>query len=179
MADKLTLARPYAKAIFDIACVGEDYDRWSYVLSVLSFLVADKRVANLLRNKTLSSSDLSEFFSKVCGADFNTEEHNLIHVLACAGRLNVVSYIAILYEQFKAVALKTLKVELISAVALSEQQKIQFSQMLKNYFLRTIELDCHVDAHLIGGYVVRAGNQIIDGSLRGNLVKLKNIMGGR
>lgn len=178
MADHLTLARPYAKAIFEIAALQQNFSRWSYVLSVLSWIVQDARVRHLLRNATLSMNTIAAFFDAVCESDFKPEELSLIHVLAYSHRLSIVSSVANLYEKLRAAAEKTLKVELISAIVLNDEQKKRFAEKLGDCFARTIQLDCRVDKALMGGYVVKADNRVIDASLRGELINLKKMMSG-
>lgn len=180
--DQFTLARPYAKAIFEIALAEKNYDHWSYILNFLSVVVSDTRVMSLLRNATLDVNTITEFFYALCDSDFTdfkTEERNLIHILAYRRRLLIVPFIANLYEKYRAASEKTLTVELISAVPLVNAQKNQFIEKLGEYFGRTIQLECHVDSGLMGGYTVRAKNLVMDGSLKGQLNNLKkNLSGG-
>jgi F-type H+-transporting ATPase subunit delta len=178
MADNLTLARPYAKAIFEIASANQTYLRWSYVLSILTALVSDQLIKPLLRNQSASTQELSDFFCEIVSSDFTEEECNLIRVLVDSRRMGIVEQVALLYEQLKADAEKTLKVDLLTAIPLNENQREQFSKSLGHYFSRTIELNCELDSNLIGGYVAKAGNQVIDGSLKSELKKLQQSMGG-
>lgn len=178
MADSFTLARPYAKAIFEIASAEQSYVRWSYVLNVLRGLTENKRVIAFIRNPTVSVHSIADFFCGVCTPDFKPEEYHLIHILAYRRRLNIVSFIAKLYESLRAEAEKTLTVELISAIPLNDAQKQHFIAQLGRYFSRTVRLECSVDKTLMCGYVVKAENRVMDGSLRGELINLNKMMGG-
>ncbi len=177
MADKLSLARPYAKAVFELATANKAYLRWSYVLGVLTALVKDPQIKPLLSNQ-IEAQALGDFLCEIVVNDFTEEESNLIRVLAAKRRLNIIEQVALLYEQLRAAAEKTLEVELISAVPLNETQKATFGKELGDYFSRTVELKCKVDKNLMGGYLAKAGNHLIDGSLRGELRKLQQSMGG-
>lgn len=177
MADKLSLARPYAKAVFELATVNKTYARWSYVLSFITALVNDPQIKPLLANQS-SAQALGDFLCEIVVNDFTEEEANLIRVLAAKRRLNIIEQLALLYEQLRASAEKTLKVQLISAVPLNEAQKAEFEKKLGDYFSRTVTLACEVDPNLMGGYLAKAGNHVIDGSLRGELRKIQQSMGG-
>jgi F-type H+-transporting ATPase subunit delta len=178
MADNFTLARPYAKAIFEIAAKHNEYNRWSYVLKVLCWLTENKWVITFIHNPTIPVSQVADFFCAVCVPDFTEEECNLIRILAYRRRLKIVSFIAKLYESLRADAQKTLKVDLISAIPLTDAQKNHFVECLSAYFSRTVRLDYFVDEALMGGYVVKAENRVMDGSLRGGLSNLQNMMSG-
>lgn len=177
MSEKRTLARPYAKAIFEMALQSKNFEAWSSMLTVLCMIIEDERVQRLLNNPTINPEILSEFFMMVASGALDEAGKNLLNTLAQKKRLKLLPDIKILYETFREEAEKILPVTCITAVPLSETQKKGFIEVLTKRFGRTIELSCEVNPELVGGFFIKAGDTIIDGSVRGQLQQLKDIMG--
>ena len=110
----------------------------------------------------------------VAGDNINDMGKNFLNVLAENGRLNVLAEIAELYEQHRAEAEKTVEAEVTSAFPLSDAQKQQLIDALKNRLGRDVSLVTKTDENIIGGAIVRAGDLVIDGSVSSQLEKLGN-----
>jgi F-type H+-transporting ATPase subunit delta len=162
MAEKVTLARPYAKAAFEAARDGKDFARWSEMLAAAAATVADARVVKLLSSPRVSPADLVELIAEASRAD--ERGRNFLNTLAINRRLAVLPEVAAIYEELRAEVENVTDVHITSAVQLDEAQK----KRLK----REVRLHCDVDAGLIGGAVVRAGDFVIDGSLKARLERL-------
>ena len=170
MVEKVTLARPYAKAAFEAARDSKDYARWSEMLAAAATTVADQRVVKLLSSPRVQPADLVELIAEASGAD----EHgrNFLNTLAQNRRLAVLPEVAAIYEELRADVENITDVHITSAVQLDEAQRTRLTAALKRRLKRDIRLHCEVDASLIGGAVVRAGDFVIDGSLRARLERL-------
>lgn len=177
MTEKRTLARPYAKAIFEMAFRDKNFEVWSNMLTVLCMIAEDERVKRLLSNPTLNPEVLSDFFIMVASGALDEPGKNLLRTLAEKRRLKLLPDIKVLYEVFREEAEKILPVTCITAIPLSDEQKKGFIEVLSKRFGRTIELSCEVDPNLVGGFFLKAGDTVIDGSVRGQLKQLKEIMG--
>lgn len=176
MAESITLARPYAKAAFEVAVADKTLDEWSEALSVLAAVTADDKIAILLASPTLSAEKQSEALVGVCGDKVSDKAANLVRLLAENRRLLLFAEISAGFETLKAEHLKAIEVELISAFELSEEVVEQLSKALHKRLDREIALTRRVDRHLIGGAVIRAGDTVIDNSVRGKLKKLAESM---
>ena len=77
-----------------------------------------------------------------------------------------------LYEQHRAEAERTIEAEVISAFPLSDAQQSLLAEKLKQRLGRSVNLIAKVDANLLGGAIVRAGDLVIDGSVNGQVDKL-------
>ena len=172
MAEKSTIARPYAQAAFDLAQEKDELKTWSDMLQLCAMIVRDEQVSRLIGNPGVSKDDLVELILKVAGDRLNAVVRNFIRVLANNGRLNVLSEIAELYEQHRADAERRVDAEVISAFPLSDAQQQALAASLKKRLGREVRLTASTDESLIGGAIVRAGDLVIDGSVSGHLNKL-------
>ncbi|MBL8268866.1 F0F1 ATP synthase subunit delta [Steroidobacter sp.] len=171
MAEKATIARPYAKAAFASARQHNALERWSKVLATASSVVQDERVAQLLSSPRVTSEQLSGLIADIVG-ELDEQTRNFVATLASNRRLGLLPEIASMYEALRAEAENTADVQVISAVELNEAQKQRLAAALKQRLKREVRLHCEVDASLIGGAIVRAGDFVIDGSLKARLDRL-------
>ncbi len=172
MAEKSTIARPYAQAAFDLAKDKNDLKSWSEMLALAAMIVSDEQVHRLIGNPEVSKDDLVELILNVAGEGLDTVGRNFIRVLSGNGRLNVLPEIVILYEQHRAEAERYIDAEVISAFPLSDAQQQTLVESLKSKLGRDVRLTASTDETLIGGAIVRAGDLVIDGSITGHLNKL-------
>ena len=170
MAEKVTLARPYARAAFEAARDSKGFARWSEMLAAAAATVADERVVKLLSSPRVQPADLVELIAEASKAD----EHgrNFLNMLAQNRRLAVLPEVAAMFEELRADVENVTDVHITSAVQLDEAQRTRLAAALKKRLKREVRLHCDVDAGLIGGAVVRAGDFVIDGSLRARLERL-------
>ena len=172
MLNTVTLARPYAKAVFYIARTSGLYNDWSYILKFLSFVIQDKLVKELLLNPMLSVEDKAGFILDVGGSVFFERGAQFVKLLARTERLSLAPAIQVLYEIYRAEAEKKLAVEVISAFKLDDTQLIQLKNAISKKFDREIQIKLTIDPGLLGGIVIKAGDEVIDSSLHGQLESL-------
>lgn len=172
MAEKSTVARPYAKAVHEIAVEKGDADAWSALLEIAGQAAADRRFQALLNDPTVSQEELAELLIGICGEAAHELGRNFIAVLAENDRLAWLPEIRAEYERLRAEAENIVDVEISSAVPLSEEQQAQYAAALRKRLGKTVRLHCEVDESLLGGAVIRADDLVIDGSLRGRLDRL-------
>ena len=173
MSQALTLARPYARAAFALARDGAGYAAWSEALGFAACAAADARVAGLIGNPRLSKADavalLSPEGAEPAFADF-------LALLSENRRLVLLPEIAGLFEQLRADAERVVKAKVTSAAALPAVELDTIKAALRRRFGRDVELETAVDASLIGGALIDAGDIVIDGSLRGKLQRLQGAL---
>jgi F-type H+-transporting ATPase subunit delta len=172
MAERITVARPYAKAVFKLALSQKRLPQWSEALALAASVVADPRVAALLNNPAVSAEQLVGLVSEVGGARLDEQARNLVATLAANRRLGYLPEIAARYEQLRADAERTVEVTVTSAVELSAAQKSRYAEALAKRLGREVRLSCQTDPSLLGGAVVRADDLVIDGSVRAGLTQL-------
>jgi F-type H+-transporting ATPase subunit delta len=174
MAEKSTIARPYAQAAFDIAKEKGDLKGWSEMLQLLAVVASDALMQDMISSPAIESSKVVDVMTGVAGDNIDATGKNFINVLAENGRLSVLPEIAELYEQHRAEAEKTVEAEITSAFPLSDAQVKQLTEALKNRLGRDVSLVTKTDENIIGGAIVRAGDLVIDGSVSSQLEKLGN-----
>jgi F-type H+-transporting ATPase subunit delta len=172
MAEKMTVARPYARAVFEIARESDNLAGWSEFLGRGRLAAADDRVQGLIGNPAVSRKALAGLFMEIAGDAAGEHGANFLKLLAENGRMAWLPEIAAEYELLRAEAENIVDVQLTSAVELDEAQREDFSRSLKKRLGRDVRLHCDTDATLLGGAVIRAGDLVIDGSLLGRLERL-------
>ena len=173
MSEFITVARPYAKAAFDFAVEHQSVERWQDMLAFAAEVTKNEQMAELLSG-ALAPETLAESFIAVCGEQLDENGQNLIRVMAENGRLNALPDVL---EQFiRAVSEATAEVDVISAAALSEQQLAKISAAMEKRLSRKVKLNCKIDKSVMAGVIIRAGDMVIDGSVRGRLERLADVL---
>ena len=172
MAENSTIARPYAQAAFDIANEKSDLKNWSDMLQLIAAVAADAVMSDMISNPSIEREKVVEIIVDVCGDNLNDLAKNFVKVLAENGRLNVVTEIALGYEEHRAEAEKTVEAEVTSAFPLSDAQIKSMTEALKKRLGREVTLNTNIDETIVGGAIIRAGDLMIDGSVSGQLDKL-------
>ncbi|HSC85137.1 MAG TPA: F0F1 ATP synthase subunit delta [Pseudomonas sp.] len=172
MAELTTLARPYAKAAFEYAQAQQQLASWSAMLGLAAVVSQDDTLQRVLKAPRLTSTEKATTFVDVCGDKFDAQARNFISVVAENGRLDLLPEIAAEFELYKAEQEKSVDVEVTSAFALSTEQQDKLAKVLSARLSREVRLHAAEDSSLIGGVVIRAGDLVIDGSIRGKIAKL-------
>ncbi|MCH9694568.1 MAG: F0F1 ATP synthase subunit delta [Gammaproteobacteria bacterium] len=176
MADNNTVARPYATAIFDVANEAGALVAWSESLSIAGQLLSDSGLVDYLGMPELSDEQRLEFlaglFSQAGAAlldGSDTKGSNFLKLLLENGRIAVLPEIAEHFEALKAEVENSVDAVITSASPLSSEQVDEMAAALKTRLGREVRVETQIDEDLIGGAVIRAGDVVIDGSLRARL----------
>jgi F-type H+-transporting ATPase subunit delta len=172
MADKLTIARPYARAAFEEARANGGLAPWSQALQTAAEVVSDPRVEALLGNPHVTPQELAQLVSGIAGAKLGEEGANFVRTLADNRRLAYLPEISALFDTLKDEAEGVADVTVTSAAALDEAQRQKLTAALERRLKRKVRLHCELDPELIGGAVLRSGDLVIDGSLRTRLDRI-------
>lgn len=172
MINTQTLARPYARAAFEFASTARQIDAWSGMLSLAAVAVELPQVAELLKNPRLTSENKVQSLFKLFGNDIDEAFRNFVSTLGDNDRLDVLPTIRELFEELKAESEKTLDVEVQTAFELTPAQLQTLAAALSKRLDRTVNPQQVVNPALIGGVVIRAGDVVVDGSVRGKLSQL-------
>ncbi len=172
MADKLTVARPYARAAFAEARGEDRLTPWSDALKVAAQVVQDARVASLLDNPRVTPAELAELVIGIAGPQLGEHGQNFVRTLAANHRLAYLPEISARFELLKDAAEGVADVTVTSAAALDEARQKKFTAALEKRLKRKVRLHCEVDPGLIGGAILRAGDLVIDGSLSTRLDRI-------
>jgi len=177
MAELATIARPYANAVFELAKRDDALADWSRMLEVLTATTGYEPVIRLLDSPDLPATSKAFRLAEVCGDELDDRGKKFLQSLAEHDRLGLIGEVREQFEALRAEELKSLDVEVVSAFPLSDAQSDALKQALSNKFGKEIAIESRVDQGLIGGAVIRAGDMVIDGSVRGKLQKLAENLG--
>ena len=170
--DATTIARPYAEAVFQRAVETDKLDLWSEMLGLLGTAVADPMLSEVLANPELSRRQKAELMLDIGGGHLSGEGQNLVRLLAENGRIGVLPEIAEAFEYAKAEHEGSVDVEVTTAFALKPAQEEALASALKKKLGREVRITSHEDPELIGGFRLRAGDMVIDGSVAAQLSQL-------
>lgn len=167
-----TIARPYAEAIFGRAQDTDRLDAWSTMLEFLTQVAREPELAGLIASPKLSREQLQTLMLEIGADQLDREGANLVRLLVRNDRVGLLPEIARQYELLKREHQGVLKVQVRSAYAVDAEQEQAIAAALKARLKRDIEIAAVEDPSLLGGIVIRAGDLVIDGSVRGRLQKL-------
>jgi F-type H+-transporting ATPase subunit delta len=172
MAELATLARPYSKAVFELAKSQGRLDAWARMLELLTAIAAQEPVRQLLDSPELTDSAKAQRLIRICGDDIEDRGRALINLLAVNKRLALIGELREQFDELKAQEEQVLDVEVVSAYELTGAQADMLREALQRKFQREVNMTSRVDTGLVGGALIRAGDTVIDGSVRGRLAKL-------
>lgn len=175
MAELSTIARPYTKAAFESAREQKALDQWSSAIALAAQATQDEQVSTLLSNPAIESEQKAQLIIDI-SSDANEQFQNFIKVLADNNRLFVLPEISMLFESLKAQQEKSVDVFVTAAFDLTDDQQTKLAQALGKKLDRDVNITSEVDASLIGGLLIKAGDLVIDGSVRGKLAKLSEAL---
>ena len=172
MSDLATLARPYAEAIFKRAKETKATDKWTQMLALVSLVMQDNELIALVKNPKVAQDRIGQLISEICQGQLDDEGANFVKLLVQNDRLLLAPQIASLYEEYKAEDEGYVDVDVSSAFALTKAEEKNLITSLEKTLNKTVRLKAGVDKTLIGGFLARAGDIVIDGSIKGQLQQL-------
>ena len=172
MSDYTTVARPYARAVYQQATESTSVDSWSNALALLSAVAEDTAMKAVLDNPQAGSEQKAELILKVAGDKLSVAQQNLVKLMAENGRLKALPEVAKQFEVYRAEAEGKIDAEVVSAFPLSSEQAESITSTLKAKLGREVTISTSTDESLIGGVVIKAGDTIIDASMKSQLASL-------
>lgn len=177
MAEPVTLARPYAKATFQTALADGDLLKWEGMLSVLGGVTSHAKVQSALRDPSLTAEKQASILLDLCSAELNDKGKNFVSLLAKYRRLSLLPEIAAQFKDLKAKQEKLVAVSISSAFEMEDAVSRRLGEALSAKWGCQVELKTEVDKSLLGGVIIRAGDAVIDASVRGRVLKLAETLG--
>jgi F-type H+-transporting ATPase subunit delta len=176
MINAYKLARPYAQAVFEYALEHKQIEDWSAALQMLANGAEIPVLKSLLTNPQYTTEQLTDIFLQLGTDRLNEHVANLIKLLAKKRRLPILPAVQQLFEQFRATNDQTIEVSVSSAIELDESYKQTLNRVLSKKFDQRVALQYHIDESLLGGLLIRAGDKVIDSSVRGRLQRMREAL---
>ena len=178
MSELTTTARPYARAIFELASESGKLTEWSETLQFMAAVASNEDARRLLDNPKLTKEAAGEILIKLCGEQIDDQAQNLAKLLAENSRISVLPEISALYEELKADAEGSADVQVTSAFEMSDAEQAKLADALKAKLGRDVNLTVEIDESIMGGVIIRAGDMVIDGSIQGRLQSMTHALNG-
>lgn len=176
MSELATLARPYAAAVFKRAKETHATAKWSQSLAFISAVLNNENISAVVDNPKVSRQGLSSLMLDICQGQVDKEGENFLKLLVHNNRLSLLPYIAKLFEAYKAEDEGYVEVQVFTAYAFTKEAKQEFTATLEKTLGKKIHMNVTVDKSLIGGVLVRAGDRVIDSSIRGQLQHMQKAL---
>ena len=173
MAERATIARPYARAAFAHARENGRTADWARWLGKAAAIVASDDYALLARSPGVTAAQLVGLVTSICDAELDAAGRAFMALLAENQRVDYLPEIAQQFAALAADAENVADVEIVSAAALDDGQQARLADAMRKRLQRDVRLTCRIDPALIGGAIVRSGDLLIDGSLKGKLERLQ------
>ncbi len=169
MAEPVTVARPYAEAVFKLASDGNALAAWSDALANIDGVVADASVQRCITDPNIGAQQLEGLVLGVVGDKLPGEARNFVQVLVQNGRLDLMPLIRAHFEALKREKEGVLEARIISALPIDDAQVKQLVAHLEAKYQRKVTAQVETDASLIGGVKIVVGDKVIDATVRGKL----------
>lgn len=172
MTAGITIARPYALAAFEYAHDEKELASWKAFLESATCLMQNDSMKSLVANPEVSPLQLYHFVCDILMSLLDEKKKNFLHVLAANNRLIILPDISVLFNVYYAEAEKVVTVQVATAVALNDVYQHKLMEALAHRLRKQIAMECEIDPSVLGGAVIRIGDRVIDGSVRGKLNRL-------
>lgn len=178
MAELSTLARPYAKAVFELARDEDKLADWSALLSGVAAAVRDPQVSKAIGHPAIGRGQLAAALIEVMGSAATPQAKNLLNLLSEYNRLKLATEISLQFEALKAEHERRVDVQISTAVPVDAAQQQVLVAAVKKKLNRDVSVSWKIDPSLIAGAEIRAGDTVIDGSISGELARLRQALVG-
>lgn len=176
MADNASTARPYAKALFELAQESGAFDSWSGAIAKISAITSDEDFSALVSDPRVDRARIGELLIDLSQDVLPDGGANFVNLLIQNDRLDAMSDIEQQFSEMVAKAQASVNAEVITAIALSDSQKESLESALEKRLGLKVSLQESVDPSLVGGAIVKAGDLVIDGSAKGRIEKLTSAL---
>ncbi|MBX3630875.1 MAG: F0F1 ATP synthase subunit delta [Nitrosomonas sp.] len=176
MAEAVTVARPYADAVYKLAVIRNALVEWSEMLRDAADIAENENVKALIGNPIVTSRQLGELLLEIGKNKFNEDGRKFLLMLAENGRVGLLPQIRYLFERLKAQHDGVLEANIVSAFEISNSQLEKLVGTLEQKFKRKVEAKVTVNPELIGGVIVEIGDEVFDASVRGKLEAMTNAL---
>lgn len=172
MGNLSSIARPYARAAFEYAKAKQELVAWKAFLKSAAEVACDEKVASLLANPVIKGQAFYQLFHEVLASKLNTERDNFLRLLALRKRFDALPEIARSFNAAYDTYEKISNVRLTTAIDIKEDFRRTLTSALSQRLSKQITLQCDIDPAILGGAIIHIGDRVIDGSIRGKLIRL-------
>jgi F-type H+-transporting ATPase subunit delta len=169
---RVASAKRHAQAVFQLALDSNEVESWRAQLKTVAATLTDPELAAILENPKVHLSDKVQLING-CLPGLNELVLNFAYLLVARQRMSILDQIVAEYERMADAHQGLEHAEVITAIPLDEEDKEKLTERLAKLTGRQIVLAADVDPAIIGGFIARVGDKLIDGSTRARLEALK------
>jgi len=178
MSELTTTARPYARAVFELANENGKLSEWSDTLQFMAAVASNEDARSLLDNPKLTKEAAGEILIQLCGEQIDEQGQNLAKLLAENSRIPALPEVSKLFEELKSETEGRVEVQVTSAFEMSDEEQSKLAESLKAKLGSEVNLTVEIDESIMGGAIIRAGDMVIDGSIQGRLQSMTHALNG-
>ncbi len=164
-------AKRYAQALFDLAVERDQFERWADDLLLVDETLREEELRTFLEHAKIplqrKIDAISQAFTQV-----DPMVSNMLSLLVSRGMVDLVPEVSLGYQQLLNELRNREQVEVWSAVPLEDEERERIARVLTGLINKEVIVESHVDPSIIGGLVIKVGDQLIDGSTRKRLADL-------
>jgi F-type H+-transporting ATPase subunit delta len=172
MAEIVTIARPYAEAVFGLADKAGAFAPWLRMLATMAQVAAHPDMRSCISNPNLGAKQLYDLFMELCREDFPADARNFVRVLIANDRLALLPQIHEQFIELKNELEGVVEAEIRTAFPLDNAQVNGLVADISRRLKRRVQPRVTLDKELIGGVRITTGDEVIDGSVRGKLEEM-------
>ena len=178
MSELTTTSRPYAKAVFELAKEDGKLTDWSDSLSFMGAVARNEDVIKVMKSPRMTRTAKADAFVALCDGRLDDKQQNLVKLLSEYNRLDHLPVIASLFENLKDDEEGSVEVVVTSSQEMSKDEVKRVADAMTKRLGREVKIKTNIDASILSGMIIRAGDMVIDGSLQGRLNKMNNALNG-
>lgn len=180
MSNKFSIARIYAKAIFNIAIEQNNIRQWSLNLELFSKISQNTFLQPLCNNVSNTKKILKIFV--ILFEDYNKKKmdpigKNFIYIIVKNHRTLLLP---IIFEEFKNLYnnyIQSVIIKVFSAKTLHNSQLKKIAEIMRHRLSKKeVKIICHINKDILAGIIIKIKDTIIDGSLKGRILRLQKIL---
>jgi F-type H+-transporting ATPase subunit delta len=174
MARRDTGVRRYAEAAFEVALRDDTVEAWRSELDAAATIGSNERIEHVLANPAVPLETRIETAASIFGTIVSKPVLNIIGLMIRRGRIGELPRLAAEFRRLDNARQGITLATATSAAPLTPDEIRALTERMEQFTGGRVELDVQVDPSLLGGLVVRVGDRLIDGSVRGRLERLRN-----
>lgn len=171
------LGYEYGTALFMLALEKNETETYKDALTLVTeIFTKEKTYFAFLQSPAIAARERIGCLADAFGASLPQDVLSFLQLLCEKGRMSCFFEAVKAYYELYDAACRMANATVVSAVALTDEEKNKLESKLKTVSGRTVTATYAVDPSLLGGIIIEMDGKIIDGSLRHRLSEIKGVM---
>ena len=163
---RVVSAKRYAQAVLQIAIERDEVDQWLGDLEILASSTGNNEFALFADSPKIPTSDKIKVLQEAFGGSISQLALNLAFLLASRNAIGSLPEIADAFEDFVDKGKGLERAEITTSLQVDQDTIDEITEVLKNKVGKELLISTKVDPNILGGFVAKVGDRVIDGSVR-------------